>query len=355
MLLKLSNAGIVRAVCVLSSALTLGAITANAQATQSQGPSSASTPVPAATSPAATNSTTATPAAAAVAAEPAPVGTYAAHRVFDTRRRRFIDLETLIARIAKDADVAFLGEFHNDAGTHVLQAAVLQGVQRRREGKVVLALEMFERDVQAQVDQYLSGSIDEPTFLAQSRPWPNYRSDYRPMLEFAKQQQWPVIAGNVPRRLAQVVARRGLVALDSIPESDKPFVARENVCPRNEYWERFRETMGDMSGHGMQMTPDQLEAMVWRTYQAQCVKDEAMAESIVAARNTHGTLVIHANGAFHSDYRLGTAERVKRRDPRARQIVVSFAPVRDLDAANGRERRKLGDYVVFTLAPEPAP
>jgi len=294
-------------------------------------------------------------AASATTTASATSGVYAAHRVYDTRRRRFIDLETLIARIAKDADVAFLGEFHNDGGTHVLQAAVLEGVQRRREGKVVLALEMFERDVQAQVDQYLSGAIDETTFLAQSRPWPNYRSDYRPMVEFAKAQSWPVIAGNVPRRLAQVVARRGLVALDSLPESDKPFIARENLCPRNEYWERFRETMGDMSGHGMQMTPDQLEAMVWRTYEAQCVKDEAMAESIIAARAAHNTLVIHANGAFHSDYRLGTAERVKRRDPRARQIVVSFAPVRDLDAANGRERRKIGDYVVFTLAPEPTP
>lgn len=287
--------------------------------------------------------------------EPAATGTYAPHRVFDTRRRRFIDLETLISRIAADADVAFLGEFHHDPGTHVLQAAVLEGVKRRREGKVVLSLEMFERDVQPQVDAYLAGSIDEPSFLAQSRPWLYYLTDYRPMVEFAKAQAWPVIAGNIPRRLAQAVSRQGLLALDSIPETDKPFVASENLCPRNEYWERFRETMGDMSAHGMQMTPDQLDAMVWRTYQAQCVKDEAMAESIIAARAAHNTLVIHANGAFHSDYRLGTAERVKRRDPRARQIVVSFTPVADLDAANGRERRKIGDYVVFTLAPTPAP
>lgn len=292
------------------------------------------------------------PAANAPVAVAPATGSYTAHRVYDTRRRRFIDLETLIARIAKDADVAYLGEFHNDAGTHALQAAVLEGVRRRREGRVVLSLEMFERDVQAQLDAYLSGSIDEATFLAQSRPWPNYRTDYRPMVEFAKREQWPVVGGNIPRRLAQVVARRGLVALDSIPESDKPFIAREHACPRNEYWERFRETMGDMSGHGMQLSPEQVQAMVWRTYEAQCAKDEAMAESIVAARAAHRTLVIHANGAFHSDYRLGTAERVKRRDPRARQIVVSFAPVRDLDAANGRERRKIGDYVVFTLAPD---
>ena len=290
-----------------------------------------------------------------VRAQEPTVGTYAPHRVYDTRRREFIDLETLIARIARDADVAFLGEMHNDPGTHVLQAAILEGVQRRREGKVVLALEMFERDVQPQLDAYLAGTIDEAAFRAQSRPWPNYATDYRPMVEFAKAQSWPVIAGNVPRRLASIVARRGIGALDSIPETDKPFIAAEHSCPRNEYWERFEDTMGDMSGHGMTLTPEQVTAMVWRTYEAQCVKDEAMAESIVRARAEHNTLVIHANGAFHSDYRLGTAERVKRRDPRARQIVVNFAPVSDLDTANGRERRRIGDYVVFTLAPAPAP
>lgn len=293
-------------------------------------------------------------ATTASAAAAAPTAAYTPHRVYDTKRRRFVDLETLIARITRDADIAYLGEFHNDSGTHQLQAAVLEGVARRREGKVVLSLEMFERDVQPQLEAYLGNTIDEATFLATSRPWGNYRTDYRPMVEFAKARAWPVVGGNVPRRLASVVARRGLAALDSLPEADRPFVAAQHSCPRNGYWERFRETMGDMSGHGMQLTPEQVEAMVWRTYEAQCVKDEAMAESIVAARTTHGTLVIHANGAFHSNYHLGTVERVQRRDRRARQLVVTFLPVQDLDAADGRRDRKIGDYIVFTLAPAPA-
>lgn len=290
------------------------------------------------------------PAAGVTAAPTA----YTPHRVYDTKRRRFIDLETLIARINRDADVAYLGEFHNDPGTHQLQAAILEGVARRRDGKVVLSLEMFERDVQSRLDAYLADSLDEATFLAESRPWGNYRTDYRPMVEFAKAQAWPVVGGNVPRRLASVVARGGLEALDSIPDGDRPLVASEHSCPRNEYWERFRETMGDMSGHGMTLTPEQVESMVWRTYQAQCVKDEAMAEAIVAARAAHATLVIHANGSFHSNYHLGTVERVKRRDRGARQLVVSFLPVEDLDAADGRRQRRIGDYIVFTLAPAPA-
>lgn len=298
---------------------------------------------------------------AAPAAVPAPASTvtptanpvaigYTPHRVYDTKRKRFIDLETMIAAIAR-ADAAFLGEFHDDPGTHRLQRAILEGSARRRDGKIVLALEMFERDVQPRVNAYLANEIDEPTFLANSRPWPNYPTDYRPLVEFAKENRWPVVAGNVPRRIASQVSRRGLVALDSLAEGDRPFVAANNSCERDEYWERFKGVMGDMSGHGMQLSPEQVSAMVWRTYEAQCVKDEAMGESVAAAMTEHNTLVIHANGAFHSDYRLGTVERVRRRAPRARMVVVTFAPVADLDAANGREKRKMGDYVVFTLAP----
>lgn len=280
----------------------------------------------------------------------APLASYVPHRVYNSKSKRFTDLEALIHRIANDADVVFLGEFHNDPGTHRLQLAILEGVARRRRA-AVLALEMFERDVQPQLDAYLRGEIGEADFTGSSRPWGNYTSDYRPLVELARAQQWPVVAGNVPRRLAQVVARRGLAALDSLPAADRAFAAQENLCPRDHYWERFRETMGDMSGHGMQLTPEQLQTMVWRTYEAQCVKDETMGEAIANVLATPNTLVIHANGAFHSDYHLGTVARVRRRAPRARVVVVSFVPASDLDAVNGRARRRQGDYIVFTLQP----
>jgi uncharacterized iron-regulated protein len=260
----------------------------------------------------------------------------------------------MVAKLAT-YDVVFLGEQHDDPRTHQLQAAVLEGIARRRTGPVILALEMFERDVQAGLDAYLEGRTPESDFLAAARPWPRYATDYRPMVEFARANGWPVIAGNVPRRLASVVARRGLTALDSMSSTDRAFVATELSCPRDDYWQRFRATMGDMSGHGMQLTPEQVEATVWRTYEAQCVKDETMGEAIALARGTSGALVIHANGSFHSDYRLGTVARAKRRLPGARIAVVSFVPVEDLDRVDGKSRRKLADFVVFTLAPPKRP
>lgn len=304
--------------------------------------------------PLAAQTATAAKETAPTAEASAPTVGYAAHRVYDTRKKRFIDFETMSAQLAK-ADIVFLGEQHDDPRTHQLQAAALDAIARRRTGPIVLALEMFERDVQGNLDEYLAGTRSEADFLAASRPWPNYRTDYRPMVEFARAKGWPVVGGNVPRRLASVVARRGLAAIDSLPPGDRAFVAKQLSCPRDAYWTRFKATMGDMSGHGMQLSPEQVDQMVWRTYEAQCVKDETMGEAVAEAHAARQAMVIHANGSFHSDYRYGTAERVKWRLPNARIAVVSFVPVEDLDTVDGKARRKLGDYVVFTLAtPKPA-
>jgi uncharacterized iron-regulated protein len=292
--------------------------------------------------------------AAAIPTRPVASVGYPAHRVYDTKSKKIVDFETMVARLAK-ADMVFLGEQHDDPRTHQLQAAVLEGVARRRTGPIVLALEMFERDVQSPLDAYLAGKTSETEFLAASRPWPNYATDYRPMVEFAKASGWPVVAGNVPRRLASVVARRGLAALDSLPATDRAFVAKTLNCPRDDYWTRFKATMGDMAGHGMTLSPEQVEATVWRTYEAQCVKDETMGEAVAESHLANQAMVIHANGAFHSDYRYGTADRAQRRAPKAKSMVVSFVPVTDLDTVDGKPHRKLGDYVVFTLAtPKPA-
>ena len=277
---------------------------------------------------------------------------YVPHRVYDSRHRRFTDFETMLADL-KTVDVLLLGEQHDDAGTHRLELAVLEGLARRRSN-VVLALEMFERDVQSHLEDYIRGSTAEPDFLAASRPWPRYPTDYRPLVEFARAWHWPVIAGNVPRRIASLVARRGLEGLDSLSSADRLLVARDIRCPHDEYFDRFAKTMGDMSGHpgAGAMTAEEKRAALERVYQAQCVKDETMGEAIATAFTAAPAraLVVQVNGAFHSDHRLGTASRAQQRLPGKRVAVVSFVPVADLDAVEGDPNRKVGDFIVFTLA-----
>jgi uncharacterized iron-regulated protein len=80
--------------------------------------------------------------------------------------------------------------------------------------KAVLSLEMFERDVQTVINEYLKNQITETHFLAASRPWANYKTDYRPLVEFAKEKNLEVVAANAPRRYVNMVTRLGRASLD---------------------------------------------------------------------------------------------------------------------------------------------
>ncbi len=306
---------------------------------------------------------------------------YVPERVYDTRKQAFTDLESMLADVAK-ADIVFVGEQHDDPNTHRLEAAILDGLHRRGV-TVTLSLEMFERDTQADVDSYLAGKASEEEFLKSSRPWPRYSTDYRPLVEIAKAQGWPIVASNVPRRLASSVAKTGLTALETLTPADRAWAAADIQCPRDAYFERFAEQMnghqaspgeknaataqgaanpstpGTVPGQAKApeekkpATPAELQTTE-RYYFSQCVKDETMAEAIASAFERHGRKpVVQVTGAFHSDFGQGTAERVRRRLPDRRLAVVSVLPVKDLDTlAPAGDDLKRGDFLLYTIAVE---
>lgn len=280
---------------------------------------------------------------------------YVPQRVYDSHKKKFTDFETMLADLAT-ANVVFVGEQHDDRNTHRLEVALLEGLMRRR-GTLTVSLEMFERDAQRALSGYLSGTITEEEFLGQSRPWPRYATDYRPLVEFARAHGWPILASNIPRRLASQISKQGLGALETLSPEDRALVAQSIDCPDDDYRERFVETMNAHPGPGNdKMSAEERRARDDRFYQAQCVKDETMAESIAAASGPGHPLIVHYNGSFHSDYRLGTAERVKRRLKDARVVVVSMLPVDDLDGLKpSKDDRKMADYLVYTLKPRPSP
>lgn len=262
-----------------------------------------------------------------------------------------------MADAAAKADVVFFGEQHDDDETHRAELALLSAIGERR-AKVILSLEMFERDVQPMLDAYLAGGMSEADFRALSRPWPNYESDYRPLVELAKAKGWPVIAANVPRRLASQVSRRGLPAVDSLPGSERPFVARDLQCPKDTYYQNFVAVMSGAHGGGGGATapsPSGTRSMTDLFYESQCTKDETMAESIVEARAKVGrdAIVVHYNGSFHSDFGLGTVSRVARRLPEARIVVISAVPTPDPAKAKAAEFLDRGQFIIMALRTKP--
>ncbi len=287
---------------------------------------------------------------------------YVPQRVYDTRRNAFVDFEVMLADLAR-ADVVFVGEQHDDPNTHRLELALLEGLHRRGVA-ITVSLEMFERDVQGALDRYLAGTLTEKEFLEQARPWPRYATDYRAIVELAKAHGWPVAAANVPRRFASEVAKWGKDALARLGPDDRAMAAKDLQCPQDAYFDRFAKAIGGHAGDkadGHKPPPDDgANANNDRTdryYWSQCVKDETMAESIAAAfgaRTDPRGAVVHFNGAFHSDFGLGTAERVRRRLQGRRVAVVTILPVTNLDTVSpAGEDLARAEYLVFTVTERP--
>ena len=276
---------------------------------------------------------------------------YVPNRVFNPATKAFADFESMSAELAK-ADVVFVGEQHDDPNTHRLELAILEGLARRGR-RVAVSLEMFERDVQEPLEHFLMGHTSEAEFLQASRPWPRYATDYKPLVDFAISKEWPVVAANVPRPIASEIAKGGLDVLKTKSESDRKLFAADLKCPtEGEYFRRFGDAMG--SHPAPDASGDEARRTLERYYFSQCVKDETMAESIAqtfaATRASGAPTIVHYNGSFHSDYRLGTAERIIRRLPNAKVVVISVRPVADLDAISvSDDDQRLGNYLVYTL------
>jgi len=277
---------------------------------------------------------------------------YVPQRVFDSAHGAFSDFEAMAAQLST-ADVVFVGEQHDDPNTHRLELAVLEALSRRVP-RLVVSLEMFERDVQEPLDHFGMGHMAEDEFLKVSRPWPRYATDYKPLVDLAVAREWPLVAANVPRAIASEVSKGGLDVLKDMTAADRKLFAAELQCPTNdEYFKRFGEAMG--SHPAPDAAGDEARRTMERYYFAQCVKDETMAESIAQASSaartgTSKTVVVHFNGAFHSDFSQGTAARVKRRLPDAKVVVISVKPVADLDGvAPTNDDKRVGDFVIYTI------
>lgn len=247
------------------------------------------------------------------------------------------------ADVLATADVVALGEMHDTPAVHELHLALIRELHARRGRDLVIAMEMFERDVQAQLLMYLSGDLDEARFREDAREWPNYVRDYRPVVQFAKRNGIIVLAANAPRPLAAKVAREGLAAVQGDPD-----VARTVTAPEDDYWEAF---LVAMKGH-----PGITAEKMQRLYQAQCLKDDTMAESIVDYVQRHPgrrPLVVLVCGHMHSDYRRGTVARILSRWPGCDARVLSAEASDEVGAGKGiyRSPRAVGDFVVVVPTP----
>ena len=300
----------------------------------------------------------------------APRPELASLRVFDSKGNA-ATLDAVV-EVMGGADIVFVGETHDDAGAHLLEAELLRRAHARfaLEGDVkgrrpvALSLEIFERDVQVVLDEYLSGLISERHFLAASRPWKNYQTDYRPLVEFAREQRIPVIAANAPARYVSRVSQHGPASLSALPPEARswlpplPFAAASRA-----YAEKFNAFMSGGAARPSQPPaapaaaaantppPRTAHGGALHLLDAQNLRDASMAYALAEhLKRRERALIIHMNGTFHSEERMGVPEHVSRYSPKARTLFVTAVPRADYDA---RELSKLGDFIVLTRPAAP--
>ncbi|MFT4061034.1 MAG: ChaN family lipoprotein [Edaphocola sp.] len=263
----------------------------------------------------------------------------ASYRIFDTKMQRECTLQD-IAAVLQPGEVLDFGEQHDDSIGHLVELAMLQAVHGRFGGRTILAMEMFHRDVQYILDEYLQGLISEKNFVKESRAWDKYATDYKPSVEFAKAKGLKVVAANTPSRYANMVTRNGLSSLNNLGKE-----ARKKYLPplpidtvTGKYHDNFLVAMGGHTMPGMQL------------FQSQNLWDATMSWSIYKALKANkGAVVVIYNGRFHSDYRLGLVHRLEA-DYKKKVTTISSFSVVDLDKVDWADYKDLADYVIVTKA-----
>lgn len=229
-----------------------------------------------------------------------------------------LPLQQLVKEL-KNADVILVGEWHSHAGTHKFQTDLFAAMNQSGL-PTTLAMEQFSRDKQDLINDYLNGEIGEQTLIQQGNAWPNYTSDYRPLVEYARLNKLNVIAANAPKKTVKCIGRKGLGWTQNLSKEERGFIAENIDTSDSPYKQKFMASMH----HGK---PEQTA----NQYAAQVTWDETMAESIVHYLNKNSDKkVLLTAGKFHVSDGLGTAASIQRRNPDLNIAIIE--PVTEITA-----------------------
>ncbi|MFC3032722.1 ChaN family lipoprotein [Pseudoalteromonas fenneropenaei] len=252
----------------------------------------------------------------------------------------------LVASLAQ-SDVVLIGEYHGNHASHLLQMRLLAALHiysQQQNRPLVLSMEMFTREQQTIVDDYLAGKVGEHYLINKAPAWKNYSASYRPLVEYAKQHGLPIIAANAPADVVRCIGAQGETYVDKLPLNQRRLLAEAPFMAVPNYADKFYALMVG-SGHTVSERAKQ-------SYAAQLARDNTMAEAILTARRAYpNALVVHINGSFHSAERLGTAGALLQRAPALKVRVVT--PLYPDAVAEQQAKAPQQDEMYYLLKPLP--
>ncbi|MEO7308451.1 MAG: ChaN family lipoprotein [Ferruginibacter sp.] len=251
-----------------------------------------------------------------------------AYILYNARGKK-VSYKKMIKELAKK-DIVLFGEFHNNAIAHWLELTVAKDLSEKRN--LIFGAEMFEADNQQALNDYLSGKITAKGLDSNARLWPNYKTDYAPIVNFAKEKNAPFVATNIPRRYASLVSKKGFEALDTLSALEKTWMAPlpMDYDAQLPGYVKMLEMMG---GHGGPNMP-----------KAQATKDATMAYFILQHYKP-GSLFIHYNGSFHSENYDGINWYLKKKQPDLKYATITTVSQKNIKELLAENKGK-ADYII---------
>lgn len=251
-----------------------------------------------------------------------------AYQLFDPNGKK-VSYEKLLKTSLKTQVVLF-GEYHNNAISHWLELELTKDIAQK--SKVILGAEMLEADNQIQLNQYLKGEIDQKKLDSTARLWKNYPTDYKPLVDFAKENKFPFIATNIPRRFASMVSKKGFEALEILTNQEKLWIAPQPIL-YDENLPGYVEMMKMMGEHTSPNMP-----------KAQAIKDATMAYFININLQPN-TIFIHYNGTYHSDNFEGINWYLNKYNPNIQILTIATVEQKDISKLE-KEHHNKANYIL---------
>ena len=253
------------------------------------------------------------------------------------------------------ADVVVIGEYHGHHGAHLLQSLIQSTLYRKRPQQV-LSMEQFTLPDQPELDRYLAGQTGEEELIADTDAWSNYKASYRPLIEFSRNRNVPVVAANAPADTVRCIGRHGESFLARLETNQRNELPDDPFVDTPAYRRKFFDALGaGGAGHGSGQDQADHSKRLENSYKAQLLRDNTMADRVIGAlKNNPGHQVIHLTGTFHSEERLGMVAVLEQKRPDLEVVVISpvfWQPGNTLDGLVEANHGK-GDFLYF-LQPLP--
>ena len=221
--------------------------------------------------------------------------------IVDTKTRTAITFEELMHEMAR-VGVIYIGEQHTRASHHAIQLKLIKALFKKNPGLLV-GMEMFDHSYQAVLEEWSGGGLDQNTFIEKVHWYANWRYNfglYEDILAFIKTNRIGLVGLNIPSHIPPKIRVGGINYLSQAEKRVLPAKIDTSNAAHKAYLKAV------FSHHHFKA-----RVKFEYFYLAQCVWEDAMAESIAGHLSGKQMAVLAGNG--HIVKKFGIPDRAYQR------------------------------------------